>query len=456
MYKHDNLRTIAQFFSYLIMNLIVINIVLINNFYTINLVHHDEIVTVIERTIVEFDEVDLQHLCVVGGCKEIGFINNKTFIPVPTTGDNFILQLYDYTPPNIIYSSNSLNITDNLNIYIKFDSGLYTIIDTSMLITRISTGYININIMFIILYIIGFSIFEFKSRRKKILELMNTSNVLREKNMQILTENIHHELNTPVAIIQGNVKKLEIEMNSITNVSNVCETCVRNFFFDFDQIYSSIEQIDTVLSRMSNFKNLKYSNGNKNLSNIIGYSSNSMSIYKKANFEIKVDPALSKYKLAGPLKNGDLLNIVSNHFRNSLEANASRIVTQAKYCKVTRTMHLYIIDNGVGLRDRETGLPLDESKYNNIFKPYYTSKDKKGDSIVRESKGFIRDSILKITTAFKKPANVNVRGVGLYLNKELLTEKGGDLVLRETSEDGTVFEIIFPVLPSQELSNKTK
>lgn len=456
MYKHNNFKTITNFFTYLLLDLIVINAVLLNNFYNINVIHRNEIKTVVEKTIKEFDEIDLQHLCVVSACKEIGFINVEAFKPSPRNNEN-ILQSIPYNSPNFIFKSQNLTITNNLNTYIKFKNNLYIILDNDTSISQLSVGYIDTNILFIILYILMFLIFEFKNRRKKVLELMDTSNTLREKNMQILTENIHHELNTPVAIIQGNIKKLEIEMNSSNNNKNCPDdTYTRSFYFDFGQIYSSIEQIDTVLSRMSNFKNLKYSNGNKNLLDIIGYSSNSMSIYKKANFEIEVDPELRKYRLAGPLKNGDLLNIVSNHFRNSLEAGASRIVTQAKYDASTKTMHLYIIDNGVGLRDKETGLPLDKSKYNDIFKPYYTSKDNKGTSKVHEPQGFLKDSILKILSTFKNPTDVNVRGVGLYLNKQLLTEKNGDLILRETSSNGTVFEIIFPVLFSQKLPTNIK
>jgi signal transduction histidine kinase len=442
MYTHDNIKTCTRYSLYLLLNIFIMNAVLFENFYTINVVYKDRINSTIISIIEEFDEIDLQHLCIITTCSEIGFVNNSTY----TLQENNILQRESYLKPELSFSGKELSLTNNLNLYMEFpDYQIYIVPNTQLLIDNIFMGYININIILFLIYTFVFFGLEYKLRKRKILDMMSTSNTLREKNMQILTENIHHELNTPVAIIQGNIRKLEIEMQSTLSPIYDCK-CNEKFFFDFGQLYSSIEQIDNVLQRMSNFKNLKYSKGNKTLKNIIEYSVNSMNIYKKSNFNIKIDPNLGKYKLDGLLKNGDLLNIVSNHFRNSLEANSSRIVTQVKFNNVTKDLHLYIIDNGVGLRDRTTGLLLSKEKYEDIFKPYYSSKDSSGEFVIRESKGYILDSLHKLANIFKKPTDVNVRGVGLYLNKELLNEKAGDLKLRETSGNGTVFEIIFPAI----------
>ena len=238
-----------------------------------------------------------------------------------------------------------------------------------------------------------------------------------------------------------------------TNTQKInCNNCLHQQHFDFGLIYSSIEQIDTVLQRMSNFKNLKYSNGNKTLMDIINYSANSMSIYKASNFKIKIDQSFKNFKLkhgVNDLKNGDLLNIISNHCRNSLEASASKIRIQCKFDNDAEKLHIFIIDNGTGLRDPNTGLALEPSKYNDIFRDYYTSKNDLGESIINDSDGWFNDKLLKIKTLFnfktKNARNKNARGVGLYLNKELLRENHGDLKLRETSSSGTVFEIIIPV-----------
>lgn len=440
MHGRDNIKTVIKFFVMLIMNLMVINAILLNSFYTINSIRQQNIETSINRTIENHRGADLQHLCIISNCKEIGYIGQSRFIEQ----DGKLIER-PYQEPNTCINTRDFTLTRDFNI-VGFNKqiNLYYISNTSELVQEILYSYSKLNIIFLLTFIVVFGIVEYRARRKRFLELVSTSNSLREKNMQILTENIHHELNTPVAIIQGNIKRLE---NDLKNV-NKCEMCDLCFNLDFEQIYSSIEQIDTVLQRMSNFKNLKYSNGNKTLMDIVGYSSNSMSIYKKSNFEIDMDPKLLEFKLTGQLKNGDLLNVVSNHFRNSIEANATKIITQAKYDKKRKLMHLYIIDNGTGLRDPGTGLLLAPDKYDNIFKPYYSSKDDLGISKVRDSQGPIIDFIVKITSLFKRrKVLANRRGVGLYLNKELLTEKGGNLVLRETSINGTVFEIIFPSMP---------
>ncbi len=436
MHRYDFFKTFLRYMGILIMNLIVINVVLLNNFYTINSIRQSNMEKTINATIIEYNELDMQHLCIISNCTQIGIIGESSFIM-----RDGILKEVPYKLPNTYFIDNkNLKLTEDLNILgILPDYQMYVVSSTSILIQQVISGCLTINLIFLITYTFVFLFIEFKSRRRKLLDMVSTSNTLREKNMQILTENIHHELNTPVAIIQGNIRKLEIEMSK----KDRCNSCRLNFNFDFEQIYASIEQVDTVLQRMSNFKNLKYSNGNKNLMNIIDYSANSMGIYKKSNFEIEIDPELKNYKLIGSLKNGDLLNIVSNHFRNSIEANSTRIITEAKFDEKHGLMHLYIIDNGNGLRDPSTGLLLTKDKYPDIFKPYYSSKDSKGKTIIRESKGAIIDTTIRYLPFHKKRSNEVIRGVGLYLNKELLTEKGGKLKLRETTEKGTVFEIIF-------------
>ena len=52
--------------------------------------------------------------------------------------------------------------------------------------------------------------------------------------------------------------------------------------------------------------------------------------------------------------------------------------------------------------------------------------------------------------------NSEIRGVGLFLNKQMLLESGGDLKLRETSDKGTVFEIIVNAKESDTLITQKK
>jgi len=445
--KDVNTNTFIKFSTLLFFYMSVISFVLYTNFITINSIHQVNAENAVLNNVEEYNEIDLQHLCAVISCAEIG-VGPSNY----TLTDGILKKTDNY------FSNGLMDSNYNINIYEK-KYNIHAKINTHILIKEVLFGYVRILGMFLIMFTFAYIIIEYKERRRKMLDMMSTSNSLREKNMQILTENIHHELNTPVAIIQGNIKQLEILME---DQINPCSSCAHNYYFDFGLIYSSIEQIDTVLQRMSNFKNLKYSNGNKTVMDIVSYSANSMSIYKASNFKIDLDVDFSNYKLKhgiNNLKNGDLLNVISNHCRNSLEASATKIELQCKYNKITEKLHIFIVDNGTGLRDPLTGLALNPEKYGDIFKEYYTSKDDLGKSKVEESKGWFNDNLQNIRKTFnyknKNENNKNARGVGLYLNKELLKENGGDLRLRETSSNGTVFEIIIPAKEVKEIKKLT-
>jgi signal transduction histidine kinase len=455
--------------------------VLGNNFHNIIHLYKENLKNTVIKTIEEYQEIDLQHICTISNCSQIGFINRdksyivKNGILIKNEADKIINKLWDLENTCLIKDSlnTAFNKAVHKNIIItlpKYD--LYLSSNSYNMLNELLKGYFFIYLIFIIPITIIFFIYELKISKQKALDVINTSSILREKNMQILTENIHHELNTPVAIIQGAVLKLEQSLKKQYDYSKSCSrvcTLTKHFEnIDFGMIYSSIDQIDTVLQRMSNFKNLKYSNGNKTILDILNYSANSMSIYKAAYFEIIIDDNFSNWSLKhgeGYLKNEDLLNIISNHLRNSIEASATKINLQMKITKSKRNnsykmMHIFITDNGTGLRDPETGLLLSPNKYQNIFKDYYSSKNKNGKSKIRNSQGIISDSLFILSTKIKKilqnlklipeeQQEENVRGVGLYLNKELLRDNHGDLKLRETSEKGTVFEIIVPVVKAK-------
>lgn len=442
-----------------------------NNFYIVNELYKNNLTSTAKKTISEYGEIDLEHLCTISNCSQIGFIDEPfSFSPgkthlIKNKQSEIIKQLWKnknkshFNLKLLFITSFNKELNKNLLLFIpKYK--LFIISNTNKAFLTILKMYLEIYV--VLLMILSILFFEYKRKLKKHSELniINSSNILREKNMQILTENIHHELNTPVAIIQGGVLKLEAnvlaEMKKIKNCLINCSTTQKTELVDFGLIYSSIDQINTVLERMSNFKHLRYSNGNKNLKDIINYSMNSMSIYKAAHFKISSSDDLANWGLYHGdtyLKNEDLLNIISNHFRNSIEATSTKIEVQLKITKTKFSYfnaHIFIIDNGNGLRDKETGLLLSPSKYQNIFKDYYSSKNKDGESKVQQSRGKIIDFFLTLKSTFSKnnfsKPNSGSRGVGLYLNKELLKENHGDLKLRETSEKGTAFEIIVPVV----------
>jgi signal transduction histidine kinase len=129
-------------------------------------------------------------------------------------------------------------------------------------------------------------------------------------------------------------------------------------------------------------------------------------------FDITIDPAFKKFSL-NKFRNEDLLNIIINHLKNSIEANSTKIVFD---CPNDKNSHgyltFYIVDNGNGIPKKA----LDQ-----IYELHFSTKDTPNDAM---------------------------RGVGMYLSRQLLRAYGGeeaDEWVYETSKDGTTFAIKVPV-----------
>jgi signal transduction histidine kinase len=236
--------------------------------------------------------------------------------------------------------------------------------------------------------------------------------------MITIAENIHHELNTPLEVIDNKIEKIrKIYLDSLNLCSNtICDEC-RSYIFknekkmltleeDFEFIKTSSEQIYSVLNKMKNFKHLRYSNGNKSVFDIATGGFKIINI-SNSNFDYYVDENLENYSLKkNSIKNAEMLSIFLNHIKNSLEANASIIkiffVKEEPGFIIVR-----IIDNG-------NGIP--ENAIKHIFKPNFSTKDTDED----------------------------IRGNGMYLNKHILSSYRGNIKLIETSNKGTTLELKIP------------
>ena len=225
-----------------------------------------------------------------------------------------------------------------------------------------------------------------------------------------ITENIHHELNTPLEIIDNKIYEIENIFGNLIDLG-VCknDVVVDKMVQDFKYIKDSSEQIYNILDRMKGFKNIKYSNGNKSLYDIVQTSFDIIS-QKNSNFSTKIDVELKMYSIKHniELKNADLLNIMINHIKNSLDANSNKIHVHIVGVK-RDFLYFRIIDNG-------SGIPKEARK--KIFEPNFSTK-------------ITMDSI---------------RGNGLYLNKNILTSSKGNLKLVDTGKYGTTFEIRLPIV----------
>jgi signal transduction histidine kinase len=377
----------------------------------------------ISGNIKEYDEIDLNHICNISECDKIYtkgsiFVKKDHLIEIPYEKPHFfklIDNLYYYDGHLVFYNKMA-------NIYIEKAFGYY--------VYKIIW---NLSVIFI-LFVSIFSWFLYRTYKRERQEAMiaNIGNeaILANKSMVMITENVHHELNTPVEVIENKVEKVHRVLSSYINAQkkwikdngidlrNTPENRewnkkIMKLDKDFDFIHVSIEQILGVLSKMKNFKSLRYSNGDKSVFNVVSGAFRIILI-SYANVKCSIDTNLKKYKMGkDSLKNIDLLNVVINHIKNSLEADATVIkINMAKEMK-NNMMRLVITDNG-------NGIPHEYLK--NVFEPNFSSKQ-------------IGDSI---------------RGNGMYLNRHIVREFGGDIKILQTSSKGTSVEISFKVQPKED------
>lgn len=405
------------------------------------------------KNIEEYGEVDLEYICKITNCVKIhsslSYYNNKTYIP----GEYDIL-IQSREAINQDYVFNSVHINSNKNIVIYYKPyELLIELNTSNYTNDVMLTFFVVNFLFFGLFSFAYFRILFIENKQHVLGMAGRDIAISDKYMRILNENLHHELNTPVAIIRGKVKNIEYALTQATanilfQTSKICSECQNIPKIEtetFKMIYNAIDQITVVMERMSNFKQIKYSNGNKTIYDILYYASHSMTVFNKSNFTYEISEDFKRYSLKhNNIANGDLLNIVSNHLRNSLEATSSKIIFD---CTVIKdVMHLFIIDNGEGIVDSNTGLIVSKKNYNKVFDPYYSSKKKDGTQLTKKTNNILQGVYNYINSLFIEVKDQNhTRGVGLYLNRQILLDAGGDLVLRETSEKGTVFQLTFKV-----------
>jgi len=374
----------------------------------------------IDNNIKEYGEIDREQLCKIVACTKVtNIFNNKQFIPdekghlkVGSRNTNIFSKL-----TKVLY----INDKYELNIYNNTSKSYYALNTRKNIMEYLRTMVFLLPLLIIIYLGPLFNAIK-KEKEESILINAGSEALLANKSMINITENIHHELNTPLEVIDNKIEKIHNELSTflieeyiiteeITTLPE--ERIQRNKRLvklnkDFEFIKTSSEQIYAVLEKMKGFKHLRYSNGNKSLKNIIDGGFKIINI-SNTNFEHKIDQKLDNYKIGtDKLKNADLLSILLNHFKNSLEANASKILIL--FNKVEdNTLYFRIIDNG-------NGIPLKAQK--KIFSANFSTK--KSDS--------------------------GIRGNGMYLNKLIINNAGGEIELISSSNKGTTIELRLPIL----------
>lgn len=327
------------------------------------------------------------------------------------------------------YVNDKLQITnqkDNLMIALTTIDNI--IIDTDFEIFVKTKGYLIVddNIKDILYrlteYAIGFTFFLIviflslihntsKNERDATLRILMSNEALSSNKTTIMiTENVHHELNTPMEVIVNKMAKIkEYMMPVLLNNELFSREGALELNDDFELIEESTELIHNVLNSMKEYKHLRYSNGNKTLYDIINGAFSVLN-YTAGNFKYSVDVRLKLYKLDDvSFKNATLVHIILNHLKNSLSANSENIIVlfdnfDKKDC------YFRIIDNGNG---------IEKKHLDNIFKANFSTKDIPGE----------------------------ISGNGLYLNRSILREHKGDVKLIDTSLQGTTFGLFVPAKP---------
>jgi len=248
-----------------------------------------------------------------------------------------------------------------------------------------------------------------KERDHTLKILLSNEALSSSKTTIMITENVHHELNTPMEVIENKIAKIQdFLLPVLLNEDLFVKEYALEINDDFELIAESAELVHNVLNSMKEYKHLRYSNGNKTLYDIINGAFSILN-YTTGNFNYEVDVRLKLYKLDdSTFRNATLVNIILNHLKNSLSANSTKIIVL--FDKIEKGICTFrIIDNGNGIAKKNIA---------EIFKPNFSTKDVPGE----------------------------ISGNGLFLNKTILTEHSGGLKLIDTSTLGTTFGIGVPAI----------
>lgn len=373
----------------------------------------------IKKTIVEYDEIDRTHLCNIINCDEIE-IDNKFFIR-----NNSLLELQKFSK-----YKNETNFSFYNNIWVyPFSMELkYKLPDNQTFIyfslpTSIKIVLIYFSIMSLIYGIIFIYFLTIYIKRVRATDLMNFSTEKAKLSTvitSVLTENLHHEMKTPLTVMSNELFNIEEYIKEDNNVNNCnkCNKCVplkyKYVMDSISYIKVNLESIFSIVETIKMSKMIKYSNGDKSIYDIAQVAAKMIQISNKLKtFSIEIEDSLKKYSLKN-FRNEDMMNIFINHLKNSIEANSTKVIFHNPSNELDDGGFLtfFIIDNG-------NGVP--KKVINNIYDLHFSTKENVTDQ------------------------QNSLRGIGLYLSREILRHYGkGDERLYSSSKDGTVFEIKVP------------
>lgn len=319
------------------------------------------------------------------------------------------------------------------NVYSCPNDDFYTI--ASNLVMHNLSKYFILYILFSYLY---FKIYDLRYKKK--LEDKTTLHVeLETKVQREMAVSAHHEMGVPLGIIKSaieqSMRETKLYNDTYTSTSHPAE-CLTKITSQYETILLAVDRLESVLRIMAKTKKIRYNNGTISLYNMITTVGNGINAFRIDKVRIVMQDAdlLNKYAVGVGLSNGEVMNVIHNMIVNSAEAEATTITIKPNLIDSKR-LAIHIIDNGHGILD----VNGDIISTSEIFNNGYSTKDSSGKHI--EDNWGIR-VLNKLGILEKRDL---VRGVGLSISKAIIKRGGGDVILLNTSQQGTVFKIIIPI-----------
>lgn len=327
------------------------------------------------------------------------------------------------------------HLTSNFNLIIYGnDDHMYVIQDNEYIISGLYAG-VALSALFILIFVSNNIRMVYVRYKIDAYERNNYKMYTENKLQGNLTEMIHHEISTPLSILTSCVSRIK---DNILHQDVLEKEDKEKLITSMD---FSINRITNTVGMLANSKHFRHSDNVTiyEIANKIVADINNSHIGKlDIQYDCKTD-ILDSYYVDRKLDTSHFMNILTVLFNNSLEAGANLVTI--KLVKTGKKMMIIdVSDNGRGIRDTTDNLFNDSGK---IISEYgYSTKDAKGNQIIDTS--IINKLLNKLGVKVIKTDTS--RGLGLYMNKMLLKNVRGSIELISTSERGTTFRLMFPVV----------
>ncbi len=338
-----------------------------------------------------------------------------------------------------------------------------------MSLSNLTTFYVNVTLILYVflmtLSLIFLLKYLIKSNIKSLVDGASNTASLHNKNMAMLAEQLHHELNTPLSVVKELCDKVFFQMQEAATCKldkktskTPCRDCTMPSRYSDMQIFkgiidNNIKQAFVFIERMADVKQVRYSNGNKTFFDITKATFDIMGVYNRSNYTYDIDENLKRYRIdhTSGLKNHELMNILLNHIKNSLEAGSSHIVVSLNK----------IVPHKMCATDKFLADSIDMiGKYHfgwitsSMIVVLYRMMSVHGKNNIQVARLALIDNGSGIPKEFQeKIFNLNastknkngvIRGAGLYLNRQILRESHGELWMHKTGTKGTTFILDIP------------